>query len=226
MTAEDGQVYERKAIEEWLGRARPEGQAAKSPVTNEPMGPRLFEARQVRNTIKGMVESGALSGSKADGWRQRLAEEAEVAEEKRKAEGGDGRAAWQLGVWYYRGEKGLGKDKAQAFRWWKRGADLGHATAMYFCGICYEDGCGVAANDSLALIYYTRAAEGGSETGCYSLGCAFFEGDLGLLKRKGRGRGQEVVREDAGLRREGLLRPVPRGGRNVAARARRLSARH
>ena len=56
--AEDNFVYERSAIEEWLERNE------KSPHTNEPMGKRLFPALQVKNMIKAMVKSGALSGSR------------------------------------------------------------------------------------------------------------------------------------------------------------------
>jgi len=78
--AEDGRVYEWSAIESWLARA---GQQARSPVTNEPMGPHLLPALQVRNNIKGMVQSGALSGSKADGWKARLAGEEEKARRHR-----------------------------------------------------------------------------------------------------------------------------------------------
>ena len=77
VTAEDGRCYERCAIEEWFSR-QPEPQV-KSPVTNEPMGKRLFPAVQGRNTLKRLVESGAISGSKADAWKKAMAEEAEVA---------------------------------------------------------------------------------------------------------------------------------------------------
>jgi TPR repeat protein len=182
VTAEDGRVYERSAIEAWLGRERPEGQLAKSPVTNEPMGPRLFPAVQVRNSIKGMVQSGALSGSKADAWKQRLAEEEEVAEMRRRAEAGDGSAAEMLGNWYLLGHKGLPKDKAQSFQWTKRGADLGHATAMSNCGLCYADGEGVAQNFSRAIFYMRSAAALGSENACYDLGDAFVHGRYALDK--------------------------------------------
>ena len=64
VTAEDGRCYERHAIEEWFSR-QPEAQV-KSPVTNELMGKRLLPAVQVRNSLKRLVESGAISGSKAD----------------------------------------------------------------------------------------------------------------------------------------------------------------
>ena len=39
------------------------------------MGKRLLSALQVRNTIKRMVQSGAISGAKADAWKTRMEEE-------------------------------------------------------------------------------------------------------------------------------------------------------
>ena len=81
VTAEDGRCYERCAIEAWFVR-QPQPQV-KSPVTNEPMGKRLFPAVQLRNTLKRLVESGAISGFKADAWKaamkDAMAEEVEVA---------------------------------------------------------------------------------------------------------------------------------------------------
>ena len=65
VTAEDGRCYERCAIEEWFAR-QPQPQV-KSPVTNEPMGKRLFPAVQVRNSLKRLVESGAISGCRLQG---------------------------------------------------------------------------------------------------------------------------------------------------------------
>ena len=62
VTAEDGRVYERSAITEWLQ------QNEKSPHTNEPMGKQLLPATQVKNLISGMVRSGAITGDKAGAW--------------------------------------------------------------------------------------------------------------------------------------------------------------
>ena len=180
--AEDGRIYERGAIEGWLARPRPADQPVKSPVTNEKMGPRLLPAVQVRNSIKAMVQSGALSGDKADAWRQRLAEEEEVAATRRRAEGGDGAAAALLGHWYRLGNKGLAKDEAQTFKWFKRGSDLGHASAMALCGSCYGLGVGVAQNNSLAILYYGMAATAGSQLGCHRLGDCYSHGFLGMPK--------------------------------------------
>ena len=61
----DGRCYERCAIEEWFVR-QPQPQV-KSPVTNEPMGKRLFPAVQLRNSLKRLVESGAISGCRLQG---------------------------------------------------------------------------------------------------------------------------------------------------------------
>ena len=93
VTAEDGRCYERWAIEEWFAKAPNQFQGqVKSPVTNEMMGKRLVPAVQVRNTLKRLVESGAISGSKADAWKKAMAEEAErwKEEEERSRPGGEG----------------------------------------------------------------------------------------------------------------------------------------
>ena len=128
VTAEDGRCYERCAIEEWFSRQpRPQ---VKSPVTNEPMGKRLLPAVQLRNTLKRLVESGAISGSKADAWKKAMADEAAVAALRVRAEGGDASAMDVLGRSYRDGERGLKKDMTQAFTWFKRAADLKDATAI------------------------------------------------------------------------------------------------
>ncbi|KOO29539.1 ubox-containing protein [Chrysochromulina tobinii] len=58
--AEDGKVYERSAIEEWLK------QQGKSPLTNLPMGTKLLPAMHVKNMIRVMVTSGTLTGDHAE----------------------------------------------------------------------------------------------------------------------------------------------------------------
>jgi hypothetical protein len=72
--AEDSRFYERAEIEEWFRRNE---SAILSPVTNEPMGDLLKAVPQVRNTIQNLVDSGAITGDKAESWRERLAQEQE-----------------------------------------------------------------------------------------------------------------------------------------------------
>lgn len=54
VTAEDGRLYERRAIERWLS------DHSTSPVTRQPMGVKLLPAVQVRSLIECIVQSGAL----------------------------------------------------------------------------------------------------------------------------------------------------------------------
>eukprot|EP00966_Prymnesium_polylepis_P317057 7325467-Prymnesium_polylepis.1 len=63
-----------------------------------------------------------------------------------RAEGGDAGAMCDLGYWYANGERGLEKDDAASYGWFKRGADLGHATCLSLAGICLSDGAGVEKN--------------------------------------------------------------------------------
>ena len=163
VTAEDGRCYERCAIEEWFVR-QPQPQV-KSPVTNEPMGKRLFPAVQLRNTLKRLVESGAISGSKADAWKQAMAEEAKGAALRVKAEGGDAVAMCRLGFAYRDGKRGLKEDLTQAFTWLKRAADLKEVRALAACGVAYIDGKGVERSNIRGCNMISVAATLGSEHG-------------------------------------------------------------
>ena len=178
--AEDGRVYERQEMEQWL-RSKA-GQAVRSPVTNEPMGKKLLPAVQVRNTIKGMVTSGAISGDKAEGWKKRIEEEEKVAEVRRRAEAGVAGAMCVLGYWYRNGEMGLAQDYAQALEWFKRGADLDNPTSTSMLGHMYALGQGTPRDDAEALVLVTHAAGLGSAHACYLLGVYYERGSHGLRK--------------------------------------------
>ena len=174
--AEDGNVYERSAIEEWLK------QQHKSPVTNLEMGTRLLPALRVKNMIRAMVSSGALTGDKVDAWKLKLEEEEEVAEMLREAEAGDGAAMCNLGHWYKLGQKGLAKDDAKAFEWYKKSHEAGDATGTCCLGTCYLVGKGVPKCPMRANTLMCQAAERGSKRACYHLGRAYAKGIWGFPK--------------------------------------------
>ena len=132
-------------------------------MTNEPMGKRLFPAAQVHNTLKRLVESGAISGSKADAWKKAMAEEAEVAAFRVKAEGGNAGAMLELGFSYRDGTRGLKEDLTQGFMWLKRAADLKDVYALAECGCAYLNGEGVKRSESRGLTMMGVAAGMGSE---------------------------------------------------------------
>jgi TPR repeat protein len=137
---------------------------------------------QLRNTLKRLVESGAISGSKADAWKQAMAEEAEVAALRVKAEGGDAVAMRSLGSAYRDGKRGLRKDATQAFTWFKRAADLKDVHGLTACGVAYINGEGVERSNSRGLIMLGMGAVLGSEAACGLLGWANADGLWGLGK--------------------------------------------
>lgn len=93
VTAEDGRLYERGAIQRWLA------DHDTSPVTRQPMGARLLPAVQVRSLIEHIVQSGALPEDDTAEWhRERAAAEADAAV-RRRAEAGSAEDLAELGRW-------------------------------------------------------------------------------------------------------------------------------
>jgi TPR repeat protein len=135
VTAEDGKIYERHAIETWLTRQ------LRSPATNLPMGKNLLPATQIRNMIERMVKSGALPEGKTTEWKKRLNEQELVADLRSKAEGGDAASAAKLGSAYHYEHFGLTKDLAKAIVYATQAAKAGNAGGM----------------DTLAHIYFYDA---------------------------------------------------------------------
>ena len=93
VTAEDGKIYEEKAIREWFSTK----DVPTSPSTGAVIGTKLFPAPQARNTIEALVNSGAIEGELAEAWKIKLADETKVKEMRAKAEGGDGQARRRTG---------------------------------------------------------------------------------------------------------------------------------
>ena len=165
VTAEDGHIYERAAIAEWLSREM------KSTRTNEYMGARLLPALQVRAMIESMVKSDTLSGEKAAAWRARLEVEKELKRVRADAENGSVDAMLKLNTAYFYGsDLGCRMDKKEAFQWVERAAKLGSVDATAKLGHRYMCGTGVSKNVDLGLIFLTEAAARNSPQACFRLG--------------------------------------------------------
>lgn len=183
VTAEDGNIYEREAIEEWLK------QQQKSPMTNQPMGAKLLPAFQIRAMIETMVRSGAISGEVAESWRKRLEEEQEVAGIKERADGGDLRAMLKLAHWNRDGSHGLRKDPVQVLRWFERAAKAGSLEALRLLGGSYLFGYeGIAKDVPMGLVLLTEAAANGDGPACRVLGDVYRTGKHGTSKSAGHAR--------------------------------------
>ena len=175
-TAEDGKVYERKAIEKWLEIH------STSPVTNENMGKRLLPALQVKNLLRSMVRSGALVGINADSLLQKMKEEEIVQEAVHNAAAGDFMAADALACWYCSGEHGLAKDSVLSHKYSRMAVNVADdsslgpgAISLRNVGDDFFLGWGTKRNIVLAVHFLTRAAECGSQTARLRLGRIFGE---------------------------------------------------
>ena len=146
------------------------------------MGTRLLPALQVKNMIRTMVTSGALTGDKVDAWRLKLEEEEEAEMLRRKAEAGDGWAMQNLGNWYALGLKGLAQDDAKTFEWYEKSHEAGHASGTGGLGWCYLHGVGVPKCPMRANTLLMDAAGRGSKYACSILGDAYADGDWGFPK--------------------------------------------
>lgn len=178
VTAEDGIVYERRAIQSWFETFK--GHEVRSPVTNSLIRKRTYPAIQLRKLIRSLATDGRLKGEIASRWEKRFNEEKQVDDLRQRARDGDMIAMLSLGKAFFHGKLGLDKDLQVAFYWLKRVADIGEPTGTTYVGDMYVNGWGVQRNTSLGLVYLTRAAEMGSEWACFRLGAHFKDGTLGL----------------------------------------------
>jgi len=89
---------------------------------------------------------------------------------RRRAEGGDVEAQWQLALAYYNG-RGVAPDNGEALRWLREAAEQGHGDAQHHLGFVSAQGLlGLSRDDSEAVKWWSKAAEQGHEWGQNNLG--------------------------------------------------------
>ena len=93
---------------------------------------------------------------------------------KAKAESGDAKAQFALGALYHKGD-GVGKDRAEALKWYRKAAEQGYAAAQCELGDLCDDGVE-------ALKWYRKAAEQGYATGQAVLAINYEHGRGGAAK--------------------------------------------
>ena len=179
VTAEDGRVYEREAIEEHF---RSHIGVLKSPVTNMPMGTNLLPSTQSKSHIETLIKSGVVGGDQAKKWlathkmlenrlaRKRLLEEAETSGEK----------AHKAGQCYQKGLLGLKVDLELAFNWFYRAHIMKSVkgTAQYGYFLC--EGLGECRMDRvIGMAHLGHASAQGSNFAAYAIGRSLLFGDYG-----------------------------------------------
>lgn len=185
--AQDGQSYERTAIEDWLERAK-DGEA-KSPMTNEFMGKTLVPAVQTRSAIERLINKGIIQGEAALTWTEKRAELMAIDKEKRpllaKAQKGDVPAIRVIGFCYRDGTHGFKKSQDKCVEWFRRGAEKDDPMCIVSLAVFYMHGNGVPKDPIRGMIEMTRAAMLGSEHGAVCLGNHYASGVGGLTKDDG-----------------------------------------
>jgi U-box domain/Sel1 repeat len=176
VTAEDGRVYERTAIEEhFKGQCYP-----KSPMTNEKMGKRLLPAPQTKSLIGTLVENGGIGGDLASKWNEKV-QHKDMEDLLKKAEGGDSDAMYNTAAHYNHGTKGFEEDDKLALKWFKKAHEAGDVAGTAALGefLCNGHG-GVATCHTMGIMYLGIAAGQGSNLASFELGMALADGEYGM----------------------------------------------
>ena len=179
VTAEDGRVYERQAIEEHFKTVHG-SRELKSPITNENMGKRLLPAPHIRNLIEVSVENGYITGALADSWNKKAKEKKDMEDLLKKAESGDSKAMCSVGNAYFHGKNGFVKDEKLAYSWCKKAHEAGNVQGTACVGWRLFEGRGVAKSQRMGMVYTSMAAGQGSNLAAYYLGKALALGEYGL----------------------------------------------
>jgi len=181
VTAEDGRLYERSAIEEHIAQSKKRKDVLKSPITNEPMGPRLFDSPQIKSLIETLIENRSITGDLADAWKKKEQEKKCADELLKKAQ--DGNAASMLSVYFKssKGTNGFKKDGKLAYQWLSKAHAAGSIKATATLGNNLIFGShGAPKNKADGLVLTTMAAKDGSDLAAYRLGRAMAQGKYNL----------------------------------------------
>ena len=183
VTATDGRIYERSAIEEYIDSCKEQGLDIRSPITNNPMEERLLPAPQVKNLIGRFVEEDMVPEDLRGQWDTQ-AETLRAISLKRAAEGGDGEAMFWFGVEMVRTGKVFSQDGVLAYEWFQKAHNVGFNEAAAAIGLCHAHGIGVKKNESDGIWYIGEAAGKDSCWAASLLGRGFATGEYGLTANK------------------------------------------
>ena len=124
---------------------------------------------------------------------------------QKKAEEGDARSQYNLGVAYFNGE-GVPQDYALAFSWNSKAAEQGHAQAISNLGLYYASGLGVAKDLVQAISYYQTAV---------ALGVTWAINNLGALHENGEGVAKDEIEAYAYYNIAGITLEAARTNRST-----------
>ena len=110
-----------------------------------------------------------LVGQAAHGTTRRPGERPYLVDLRNRAQHGDAKAQFDLGVSYRYG-LGVPQSDAEAVAWYRKAAAQDYAKAQYNLGVCCDQGRGLPKDPVLAAGWYIRAAGQGLAKAQYNLG--------------------------------------------------------
>jgi len=180
VVAEDGNTYEREAIQEWLSKN------ARSPLNPTGMTIKgLIPARQIQIRIVKMIESGIVDKKLTKAWKERKKEADLIKAAQKLFREGSTMEAAKLGLpeaqvmaasMYLFGKHGFEKDADKSMEYLKKGAEGGDMSGQYMLAVSYKTGSGVDRDMSEAILWFEKAAQQGCSKSMYVLGNIYEEG--------------------------------------------------
>lgn len=182
--AEDGHCYDQWSLEKWM-ESRTE---IKSPMTNQPMGRKLYPAVQVRSAIHRLIDKGVIAGEGARLWKEKQKMLDAMPKTMRVTVGraykGHVPSQRIFGFAYRDGLDGVEKNITSAWEWFKLAAKEDDAMAVVSIGVFYMNGTGTTKDEANGMVWLTRAAMLGSEHACVCLGNHYAMGSAVKYKNK------------------------------------------
>ena len=86
-------------------------------------------------------------------------------------------AQFILGTFYYDEQGVVPQDYVEAFKWFRKAAELEHVDAQFILGVMYFAGQGVPVDTVEAVKWVRMAAEQGNVDAQFTLGVMYFGGD-------------------------------------------------
>ena len=179
--AEDGYVYEKRAIQKYFTASKVSSDMIRSPMTNEMIGKKLLPAWQTNNTIEAAIENGYISQPLLERWNTRLQEQADVRKLLTSAEDGNVLCMEMVGHGFCHAKLGFPKDMEAAYKWYDKARIAGSVVGMTAVGDFLHKGVGVEQNKTMGLMYLCLAAEKGSDYAAFWLGQSLAKGENGMI---------------------------------------------
>ena len=182
--AEDGNTYEREAIEEWLSKK-----------ATSPLNPskrmrinRLIPARQIQISIGKMIESGNVDEELSEVWKERKKEADLIKAQKLYDEGsimdaaklGLPKAQIKVAERYLFGINKVEKDEDKSIEYLKKGAEGGEMFGQYWLANAYIMNGETDRDISNAMLWFEKAAQQGCSKSMRELGRIYEAGGSDL----------------------------------------------